>query len=793
LIEAAGPVDAAVFDRFAGVVLRGNREVEQLVWAPVAVDPSGVPYRSVAQLSPADFLPGYILPAASGDLLGHDFSSLPGYATCLGKAVASTVHRDRLCVVPVKGGVDILVILTVERSGTLSDTGGLWGVIAGRIHLRLATGHDGEAVEIFDLGVPGGMKLLHPGEHADVTADTVAAAGGVYRDLHLGSETWRLADFPAVRTVPPVSRESLFVLAGCLAMTTNLAGYIMLIQRRRQRIEAKVNDRTQKLETALSGLRLSEQRLQDYAATASDWSWETGANLRFTRVAAQAREHKIEPSGLIGLDRLTDDDAEDEAAQRRQILNRHLMFRDLRYDYAVDRDLLTLSLSGLPIFAPDGTFLGYRGSARDITLQLQVEARQRLARWAAEQANRAKSNFLATMSHEIRTPMNGVLGMVQLLSDTALDHEQRRMCDIIYRSGNSLQQILNDILDYSKLEAGKITLELIGSSLIDVVSSVVALMCGTAEAKGLRIEVEAAADALPPVLVDPTRFRQVLLNLISNAIKFSEQGIVSIRLRGEAAGAGLLAVTLEVADQGIGIGVDVQRRLFARFSQADDSTTRRFGGTGLGLAITRELVTLMGGTIGVQSIAGKGSTFSVQMTLPIAEAIHGPIAPPRWTAQMADAQTLDILVAEDDVINQEVICGLLRGHRLTVVGDGRSAVEAAQVGRFDVLLMDIMMPVMDGMKAAAAIRALATPEATLPIIALTANSMSGDQERYLSGGMNAYVSKPIDRRHLFEVIERVTGMHVWRPLAAEPVAPRAPEATPSAAREMDDFIASLEL
>jgi signal transduction histidine kinase/CheY-like chemotaxis protein len=539
--------------------------------------------------------------------------------------------------------------------------------------------------------------------------------------------------------------------------------------------------------------RLSEQRLEDYVATASDWYWETNDAGHFTRIAEQVRDHGIEPGDLMGLDRLTEDDADDEVTRRQAILARQQSFRDMRYDYAGERGLLTLSLSGLPIFASDGTFQGYRGSTRDITAQLQAEATQRSARWAAEEANRAKSTFLATMSHEIRTPMNGVLGMVQILSDTALDQDQRRMCDVIYQSGNSLQQILNDILDYSKLEAGKITLEQIGASLIDIVDSVVGLMRGTAEAKGLAIEVEAGAVPLPPVVIDPTRLRQVLFNLVSNAIKFSEQGVVSIRLLGVPAGQDRLAITLAVTDEGIGMSLEAQQRLFVRFSQADASTTRRFGGTGLGLAITKELVALMGGTIGVHSAPGQGTTFQVKLTLPVAEAIVGPVAPARWAGQVANARVLDILVAEDDMINQEVIRGLLRGHRLTVTGNGREAVEAVRAGHYDLVLMDVMMPVMDGLKATAAIRALASPAATLPIIALTANSMSGDQERYLAEGMNGYVSKPIDRQRLFEVIERVTGSAVLRPRAAasEPVSVPAPSR--QAAREVEDFVASLDL
>ena len=364
------------------------------------------------------------------------------------------------------------------------------------------------------------------------------------------------------------------------------------------------------------------------------------------------------------------------------------------------------------------------------------------------------------------------------------------MCDLIYQSGNSLKQILNDILDYSKLEAGKVALELIDTSLIDIVESVVDLMQGAARATGLEIDVQISDSSKVPVITDPTRFRQVLFNLVSNAIKFSERGVVTIRMSAEPAGPDRRAITLTVADQGIGISAEGQRRLFARFSQADGSTTRRFGGTGLGLAITRELIILMGGTIDVSSQVGQGTTFTIRMTLPIAEPVVGPKVLPRWTTQIADARQLEILVAEDNEINQEVIKGMLRGHRLTMVADGQQAVEAASTGRFDLVLMDVMMPRMNGLEATAVIRALSSANADIPIIALTANAMSGDRETYLAAGMTGYVSKPIERQNLFEVIEQVIGVPVMRPLAAE-AAPVAKPITAIATLEIDDFIASL--
>ena len=575
-----------------------------------------------------------------------------------------------------------------------------------------------------------------------------------------------------------------------MTTSTKLIGYLLLLHRRRRGVERLVQRRTAELEQALAKLKLAEERMRDYVMTASDWYWETDADYRFTIVADRAREHGIDPDLLIGLDRLTPDDSPISIQQRVEQLALQLPFHDFRYEYVVESRMVMLSLSGLPVLDEHGMFQGYRGSARDISAELRSAAQERYARVAAERANEAKSRFLANMSHEIRTPMNGVLGMVQILRDSGLNESQRRMCEIISQSGAGLLQLLNDILDLSKLEAGKIELEAVACCLTDVVEGVLSLMRHTAEVKGLSIVFQHVGMDAPWVVTDPTRFRQVLLNLVSNAIKFSSRGVIHVELTAAPPDNGLLGVTLSVADQGIGMTPEEQQRVFTRFTQADVSSTRRFGGTGLGLAITRELLTLMGGEISVQSTPGKGSRFTVRLALPTAPQQARPVLA---TAPILSRSPrhLRVLVAEDDEVNRLVVRTLLQhqGHDMVLVENGRGAVEAVEAGGYDLVLMDVMMPEMDGITATRLIRALDPPAGSVPIIALTANAMSGDRHAYLAAGMNAYVSKPIDKQELFATIDSLLGTHTE--LEASPPASDAAPPAPGSLDELENFISSL--
>lgn len=403
------------------------------------------------------------------------------------------------------------------------------------------------------------------------------------------------------------------------------------------------------------------------------------------------------------------------------------------------------------------------GGAMGLVVRHNIRAAS-IASQQAHLASSAKSEFLASMSHEIRTPMNGVLGMVSNLLGSKLTPDQREQVHIIKESGDALLELLNDILDLSKIEAGRLELEYIDFGIGDLLDSTAALWQSRAQVKGLKFNVHNDCTDTEVIRADCSRIRQVLYNLIGNALKFTENGSINISACQISRSDNKVGVRFEVRDTGIGMDEKSIANLFQPFSQADKSTTRKYGGTGLGLSICKKLVEMHQGRIGVESRPGEGSCFWFEIVVEQGD--------PDYQIQDTSDQNgvveklatigkiLRILVAEDNHINQKVLEAFLVGTlncRIDFVGDGVEALEQVQTCRYDVVLMDVQMPEMDGPTATKKIRALTDPEiANIPIIALTANAMKGDRERYLAAGMTDYVSKPIDPRALFGAILRST-------------------------------------
>jgi signal transduction histidine kinase/CheY-like chemotaxis protein len=401
-----------------------------------------------------------------------------------------------------------------------------------------------------------------------------------------------------------------------------------------------------------------------------------------------------------------------------------------------------------------GGFIAVAGSG---ILFIRRAVRKRTAE--IEGLLRMKSEFLATMSHEIRTPMNGLLGMVEIVLGTPVTPEQRQYLEFAKHSAESLVVVLNDILDFSKIEAGKLQIEQTPFDLRETLKNALIPLQFRARLQGLSLTCDVDPEVPKALLGDPVRVSQVLTNLVSNAIKFTPEGSVTVTVRATARGEDRAEVSFAVSDTGIGIPANKVDKLFEPFIQADGSITRRFGGTGLGLAISRRLVELMGGRISARSEEGKGSVLSLSLPLPIVPDRVGLGNP--QAAEVSAAYTggpLTVLLAEDNHVNQlivKTIIGRRTGWRVVAVENGREAALAVRSERFDLVLMDVHMPEMDGFTATAMIRGNEEPGEYLPIIALTADALTGDREKCIAAGMDDYLAKPFKAEELLAKIDFV--------------------------------------
>ena len=514
-------------------------------------------------------------------------------------------------------------------------------------------------------------------------------------------------------------------------------------------------------------LRVSEARFRSLTELSSDWYWEQDDQFRYTATHGETNARSgITADDYINRKRWELPHTEPVGftwKDHRAMLERWEPFRDLMIKRAVPgAEPRYVSFSGMPIFSIRGKFMGYRGISKDVTARVQAEEALKQSQVAAEAATRAKSQFLANMSHEIRTPMNGVLGMTELLLGTPLNAKQRQFAETARRSGESLLTLINDILDFSKIEAGKLGIEHVDFALRELLEDVTQLLGESAASKGLELVCRVLPDVPVTVNGDPNRLRQIMINLIGNAIKFTERGEVVAEVRATTTHAGDRLLSFEVRDTGIGIAHEAQPNIFQAFSQADGSTTRHYGGTGLGLAICRQLVNLMGGDMMLESAPGKGSTF--RFTVPyqgVMQDNDGEVLPPKASVLRGKR----LLIVDDNRACREALQDIAEGRYGMYCSQAEDGIAALSLARqalqrneaFDVAVIDVEMPKLGGVPLGEVLRRDAAL-GRMALILATPLHRAGEADRARAAGFSSAITKPVRQADLLRALLRSFGV-----------------------------------
>ena len=548
-------------------------------------------------------------------------------------------------------------------------------------------------------------------------------------------------------------------------------GRVYWLLDRGQHLESDAN-RTISVGTLLnlSPLRDTEQRLRDVVDAAGEYIWEVDSEGHYTFLSERVVDVLGYPlEKLIGrhpLSFVPPEDVDEVRSKSEELSRTQKTFRDFQHRMVrADGQIIWLNINGVPVSNMNGQVSGYRGAGLDITARKRAEEALIQEKESALAADRAKSEFLAVMSHEIRTPLNSVLGFADLLAESTLEQPQREQLEMIRRSGDALLVLLNDILDFSRIESGKMPIQTSSVDIRACLNDVVNLYGATSQAKGIALRVDVAPDIPHYLCTDPGRLRQILLNLVGNAVKFTPEGevVVSATLNSTDPNNDRPSLLIAVSDSGIGIPPDRVTRLFKPFSQADSSTTRRFGGTGLGLAICKRLAELLGGDVRLERSSSSGSVFALE--LPMVAVPEGQEQTSTRATDIASGPTGNrawrILVVEDNKVNRVLTQRMLLslGFQSDAAENGLKGIQAHAAQPYDIIFMDIQMPVMDGVEASGYLRKRENESPELPhvhIIALTADAMVGDRQRCLEVGMNDYLSKPIRRADLSAALDRAS-------------------------------------